>query len=272
MIAILGTLGRVLTGFILACFAAGLVQVLFVETPKELMALPASQAAAQARGTLELTLLTATHFAIFSAAFALIAAGIAEWLNLRGPGYWLAAGMGIALLGFTAQYASEISGQPSILNNYALQAYLTAGFFGGLVYWLVSGVRSGAGRAQDASPDAGEQAAARPRIVVDDEPASAVKKGSLAEKLALKRGSEAATTQAAQSVSSSAQAKAGPPVKPTAGEKAQPAQVEASKPRHEGAATAVPVTKTDASAKSGKDPAPQSEPAPKEAAAPAKPV
>lgn len=260
MIAILRTLGRVFTGFILACLAAGLVQVLFVETPKELAAIPASEVGAQARGTLELTLLTATHFAIFSAAFALIAAGIAEWLNLRNPGYWLAAGTGIALLGFTAQYASEISGQPSILNNYALQAYLTAGFFGGLVYWLVAGSRSGSGRMRDAGGDTPDAAAARPRIIVEDAPAPAVKKGSLAEKLALKRGAAQAAANAAPAATPS----------PSAAEKVPSPGADASKPHQPSTATAVPVTRSEPSAKGAKGPAPQPNPAAKDTATPAK--
>lgn len=269
MIAILRTLGRVFTGFVLACLAAGLVQVLFVETPKELAAIPASEVGAQAQGTLELTLLTATHFAIFSAAFGFIAAGIAEWLRLRSPGYWLAAGMGIALLGFTAQYASEISGQPSILNNYALQAYLTAGFFGGLVYWLVAGARSGAGRLPDDEARTTADPSARPRIIVEDAPVSTVKKGSLAEKLAFKRAAKNAASDAAPvsaSVAAPATGRA-----PDAAGKAQPPAKDAAKPQQPASTTAVPVTKPDASAKSGKAPSTQSNPPPKDTTAPAKP-
>ncbi len=250
MIAILRTLGRVFTGFVLACLTAGLVQVLFVDTPKELAAIPASEAAAQARGTLELTLLAATHFAIFSAAFALIAAGIAEWLGLRRPGYWLAAGMGIALLGFTAQYTSEIAGQPSILNNYALQAYLTAGFFGGLVYWLVAGARSGAARSpQEEDPETAAQSASRPRIIVEDAPANSVKKGSLAEKLAVKKATTNAASETAPKSESGTAPASGTP-QPAAKE-APTAVKDAPKAQQQASATAVPVTKPDASAKPG---------------------
>jgi hypothetical protein len=269
VIAILRTLGRVFTGFILACLAAGLVQVLFVETPKELAAIPASDVSAQAQSTLELTLLTATHFAIFSAAFGLIAAGIAEWLGLRSPGYWLAAGMGIALLGFTAQYASEISGQPSILNNYALQAYLTAGFFGGLVYWLVAGARSGAGRLHEDEAGATAAPSARPRIIVEDAPVSTVKKGSLAEKLAFKRAAKDAPTGDAPEPASGA-APASTPAVPEAAKAPQTIK-EANKPQQQASATAVPVTKPDASAKTAKAPSTQPNPPPKDATAPAKP-
>lgn len=190
MTQILQTLGRVLVGFLLACIVAGLVQVLFVETPKELAATPAGELLGKTGSTLGLTLIAATQFAVFSAAFALIAAGIAEWLSLRSPAYWLAAGTGIALLGFIAQYASEASGQPSIFNNYALQAYLTAGFFGGLVYWLVAGAYSGANRE---AAQAVSVATPKPRIIVEKAEQSLqteVKKGSLAEKLALKRSKD----------------------------------------------------------------------------------
>lgn len=226
---ILRTLRRVFAGFILACIAAGLVQVLFVDTPRQLASLPASDLPGQAGNALELTLLTATHFAIFSSAFALIAAGIAEWLGLRSPSYWLAAGTGIALLGFTAQYASEVAGQPSIFNNYALQAYLTAGFFGGLVYWLIAGVHAGEGHAQPQGATAAE--APRPRIIVEKEPRGGpLKMGSLAEKLAMKRRKESGVA----------------PEAPAAVPAPQPAPAPAA-----AKATAVPVTKGDAaSAKS----------------------
>lgn len=200
--------------------------MLFVDTPRQFAALPASDMAGHAGTALELTFLTATHFAIFSSAFALIAAGIAEWLGLRSPAYWLAAGTGIALLGFTAQYASEVAGQPSIFNNYALQAYLTAGFFGGLVYWLIAGVHAGEGHVQPQAATAGETP--RPRIIVEKEPRAGLKMGSLAEKLALKRKRDAAVApdDAVEPPAASPAPKAAPPAP--------------------GKATAVPVTKSEA--------------------------
>lgn len=136
---ILRTLFKVLAGITLACLTAALVQVLYVSTPVQLAAVSTSDFPAQASSTLSLVLKAATHFAIFSLPFALIAAGIAEWLGARSLAYWLTIGVGIALLGFFAQYSSEVPGQLTIMNNYALQSFLTAGFFGGLVYWLVAG-------------------------------------------------------------------------------------------------------------------------------------
>ncbi len=186
---IIKTLARVLAGFLLACFIAGLVQVLYVWTPAELAAVPTAAFSTKAGSTLELALLAATHSAIFGAAFALIAAGIAEWLSIRSLAYYLFAGTAIALLGLTAQYASEVSGQPTILNNYALQAYLTAGFFSGLAYWLAAGHRAGEHErsADDETAfdaEGGRTAEPRQRIIVEKVPAGLRKPGSLAEKLA----------------------------------------------------------------------------------------
>ncbi len=199
---IIKTLSRILAGFLLACFVAGLVQVLYVWTPAELASVPSAAFPAKAGSTLELALLAATHSAIFGAAFALIAAGIAEWLSIRSIGYFLFAGTAIALLGFTAQYASEVSGQPSILNNYALQAYLTAGFFAGLAYWLAAGHRAGEHRRDDDNELSGNSDEPRQRIIVEKSPAGARKPGSLAEKLAnpMQAAAASAATKSATSV------------------------------------------------------------------------
>ena len=181
---IIKTLSRILAGFLLACFVAGLVQVMYVWTPAELASVPSAAFPAKAGSTFELALLVATHSAIFGAAFALIAAGIAEWLSIRSIGYFLFAGTAIALLGFTAQYASEVSGQPTILNNYALQAYLTSGFFAGLAFWLAAGHRAGEHRRDDDNEQSRMTSEPRQRIIVEKSPASVRRPGSLAEKLA----------------------------------------------------------------------------------------
>ena len=149
MLRLITRLARVAFGFALASIAAGLVTVMFVDTPVDVLAQPASRLPQTASQTLDLALLTATHSALFAAAFVLIAAGLGEWLSIRSLPFYLIVGMGIALLGFIAQFSSEVAGQPTILNNYALKAFLTAGFFGGFVYWLASG--QFAGRAPDAT-------------------------------------------------------------------------------------------------------------------------
>lgn len=191
------TLLRVLTGFILACLTAGFVQVLFAMPPGALLSAPASVLTERAGQIGVLALLAATHAAIFSGAFALIAAGVGEWTGTRAVGYYLFAGVVIALLGFSAQFASEAPGAPTVLNNYALKAFLTSGFFAGLAYWLAAGHKAGR-RARDdgeATADAdtiGVPPPAktwknRPRLVIEDAPKPGSKdsrKASLAERLA----------------------------------------------------------------------------------------
>ncbi len=143
MLRFLKTLSRVLLGFLVACLVAGIATVLFVDTPAEIAGTPGGDVQSRAGQAVELALLTATHSAIFSFVFVIIAALIAEWLAIRSLPYYLIAGTGIALLGFLAQYQSEVSGQPTILNNYALKAFLTSGFFAGFTYWLIAGRFSG---------------------------------------------------------------------------------------------------------------------------------
>lgn len=153
MLRLLKTLLRVLIGFAFACLVAGIATVLFVDTPAEIATVPAGEIQGRAGRALELALLTATHSAIFACVFALIAAGVAEWFSIRALTYYLVTGIAIALLGFYAQFQSEVAGQPTILNNYALKAFLTAGFLAGLTYWLFAGRFSGEPR--DELPDAG---------------------------------------------------------------------------------------------------------------------
>lgn len=134
---------RVLFGFILACLIAALAQVLFVITPDELVTLPAEALTTRTGQVGILALVAATHFAIFAAPFALVVAAFAEWQAIRGWAFYVLAGLAIALAGFLAQYTSEVQGQATIVNNYALRAFLTTGFVGGLVYWLVAGRGAG---------------------------------------------------------------------------------------------------------------------------------
>lgn len=135
----MGAIIRVLLGFILACIAAGATKVLFAVTPNEILN---ADADLQSRA-LDWVLLTATHSAVFSAPFALVAAAIGEWQNIRSWTYYAIAGIAIAVAGFIAQHMSEDSTAPSIVNNYALTAFLTTGFVAGLVYWLVAGRKAG---------------------------------------------------------------------------------------------------------------------------------
>lgn len=130
---------RVLLGFVLAALAAGVVKVMFALTPAEVFG---GDSDALGKATF-LSLLTATHSAVFAAPFVLVAAAIGEWQGLRNWTYYALAGIAIALAGFIAQQQSEELTQPTIVNNYALTAFLTSGFAAGLVYWLFAGRDAG---------------------------------------------------------------------------------------------------------------------------------
>ena len=134
---------RTLSGFVAAMLAFAVSQVLFVLPLSELVAM---EQAARAERVVEMGILVlraATHSAIFSAGFALIAILVAEWQHLRDWTYYAMIGMIVSLGGFLAQYASENATQPTILNNYALIAFMTSGAVGGLVYWMFAGRNAG---------------------------------------------------------------------------------------------------------------------------------
>ncbi|MBS0252107.1 MAG: hypothetical protein JSR78_13695 [Proteobacteria bacterium] len=143
MFRLIGTLARIVFGLTLASLAAGLVTVLFVDIGA--LSGTSQQWPKSLTEVIDLSLLAATHIAIFSSAFVLIAALIGEWFSIRTLSYYLLAGIVIALLGFSAQYASEVAGQPTIFNNYAIKTFLTVGFFGGFIYWLAAGQFTGRG-------------------------------------------------------------------------------------------------------------------------------
>jgi len=145
----------VLFGFVLASLAAGLVTVLFVTTPVEVFTEPFERLPKTASETFDLALLAATHLGIFASVFVLIVALLSEVFSVRSLTFYLFAGIAIAMLGFTAQYQSEVAGQPTILNNYAIKAFLTIGFFGGFFYWLAAGQFAG-------RPNGWREAAAEP--------------------------------------------------------------------------------------------------------------
>ncbi len=139
----LGRIINILMSFLVACFAAGLTKVLFATTPSELANLHADVAADRISKVIESGLFAGVVSALFSAPFALVAAAVSEWRSLRSWTYYALAGLAIALVGFLAQYSGEAQGAPTIVNNYALTAFLTAGFVGGLTYWLMHGRHAG---------------------------------------------------------------------------------------------------------------------------------
>ena len=130
---------RVLFGFALACLAAAAALVLFVYTPAELASLPSGMGADRATEAGFFAIVVTPHVAMFAALPALVGVIIGERRGISGWSYYALVGIAIAALGFLTQHVSETPGQTTILHNYALTAFLTAGLAGGLVYWLFSG-------------------------------------------------------------------------------------------------------------------------------------
>jgi hypothetical protein len=125
----------VVFGFALACLAAGLTVVLFVYTPLELVDLQSERLSEVGL----LSLAAATHSAVFAAPFALIGAGFGEWQRIGSWMYYVLIAIAIAAVGFLAQFWTETQGEASIVNNYAVTAFLLTGFVAGFVYWLFAG-------------------------------------------------------------------------------------------------------------------------------------
>lgn len=139
---------RILFGFVLACFAAGLTTVLFAVPPQQVIASDPDQLAQVA----EWTSLVATHSAVFAAPFALLGIVIGEWQQVRSFLYYVFLGVAIAGAGFAAQYVGETNVSGTILNSYAGGAFAASGLIAGLVYWLFAG--RWAGRNGDGEPAA----------------------------------------------------------------------------------------------------------------------
>lgn len=130
---------RVLFGFALACLAAAAALVLFVYTPAELASLPSGMGADRVTEAGLFALVVTPHVAMFASLPALVGVIIGERRGIVGWGYYALVGIAIAALGFLTQHVTETPGQMTILHNYALTAFLTAGLAGGFVYWLFSG-------------------------------------------------------------------------------------------------------------------------------------
>ncbi len=130
---------RALIGFILACPAAAATLVLFVYTPAELASLPSDIGTDRVSEAGLFALAVTPHVVLFAALPALIGLVFAERNDIAGLPFYLVLGVAIAVLGFLTQHFSEAPGQATILQNYALIAFLTAGAVAGFVYWLISG-------------------------------------------------------------------------------------------------------------------------------------
>jgi len=130
---------RCLAGYLIACFAAATVQVSLVLPPHELLGAEAERLTAAG-----IWLLFATvHTAIFAAPFAIVMIALAERRNISSFIYYAAVGLGIAAVGFLAQFRGPGLGQPQEVILYVLAAFFSAGVAGGLVYWFISGRKAG---------------------------------------------------------------------------------------------------------------------------------
>lgn len=151
---------RIVIGFIAAMLAAGATQVMFALPPTELLTLDEAARSSRVIEMGGLMLRAATHSAIFCVGFAPIAILIGELQRRRAWTYYAIVGIIISLGGFLAEFAAQNAAQPTILNTYALIAFVTTGLVSGLIYWNVSGRNAGRRRAAArirvaGGPDAG---------------------------------------------------------------------------------------------------------------------
>lgn len=142
MLSMVTSVFRVLLGLIAANLVAGVVQVLFVITPAELVALGGEALIERLRAAGILVLFAASQSAVFSTPLALIAIALAEWQRIRSVFFYAALGLAVAGAGFLTQYMGEGSAT-TIVNTYALTAYATTGLAAGLVYWRLAGCGAG---------------------------------------------------------------------------------------------------------------------------------
>ena len=150
---------RAICGFFLACFAAGLTLTLFAFPPAAMKI--AVEDSSDAIVDLCLFALAVAQFcAVFAAPFALLGVMFAERHGIRSWTSNVLAGIVIAGFGVLTRYASEAADGPSIVNAYALSAFLAAGIVLGTTYWVLAGrfaTKSTVARSVPASP--GQQAA-----------------------------------------------------------------------------------------------------------------
>lgn len=142
---------RVLIGFALASLAAAFTLVLFVFAPGEWASLRADLSGERLSEAALFALMVTPHVAIYAALPVLVGAVFAEVRRVARWSFYALAGIATAAAGFLLQHLSEAAGEASILSNYALVAFLTAGLVGGLAYWASSG-RFAARRPPDATP------------------------------------------------------------------------------------------------------------------------
>jgi hypothetical protein len=171
---------RILFGFVLACFAAALTQVLFVITPADLYGLDDNARWQRLGFSVAIAASAATQIAVFAAPFAFAAVLLGVVQGWRGWAFYVFAGLVISLLGLGVIYAGEQGSQFTIANGYAVAAYAFSGIIAGYVYWVVAGYRSGVGlfaSAPDDDPDEDEDDAREHLTARDYKGAQSAAKG-----------------------------------------------------------------------------------------------
>lgn len=131
-------IARVVMGLIAAMLTAAAIKVLHVITPASFSGLSAAAVAGRLARFADLTLLTATQQALFALPIALIATAVTEVNRVRGWTTYALLGLVVALAGYLVQMAGE-GEYRTIVNDYALRAFLIEGFCAGFVYWIVAG-------------------------------------------------------------------------------------------------------------------------------------
>jgi hypothetical protein len=128
---------RIVSGYAVACLAAGATLTAFVVEPGVYTQAPETAAA----GGL-LIAMAATQTAIFALPFAAIGVPLSEWFRWRGWLTYVLLGTGISMTAYGVAIVGE-AGRATLWNDYAFKAFLAAGVTGGLSYWLVAGRNAG---------------------------------------------------------------------------------------------------------------------------------
>ena len=132
--------GRVFAGYALATLAGAATLTAYFLPNADLAGANPQEVGDWIEHFVSLSGLTWPFIALFAAPFALIGLGVAESRRIRDWTYYALFAIGVAVIGFLAKYGVEPDGAArTILNNFAVMAFLTAGLVAGLVYWLVSG-------------------------------------------------------------------------------------------------------------------------------------
>lgn len=141
---------KAVLGFLAACLAAGATQVAFATAAPGAFA---GDWGERIGPILTLVLIASVITAVFAALFAAVAISIGRLQGFHGWAYYALCGLAIGMGGFLAQRAGESPGDATIVNAYALKAYLVSGLLGGAVYWLIA--ERGGATGADPAPSGG---------------------------------------------------------------------------------------------------------------------